>query len=258
MTLGRPLVNIAPSPRYVATSERCVQFDHVVLAVDDLEHAVSAFSNEGFNVVRGGINGPTHNAIIAFYDATYIELISLRSKIVRRVIQFANAIGLLRLRGRLRTDFNNRLMIWFGSKQGLMDLCVRAESLDALSRGSQHLGGVFTPSVPFTRTRPDGVRVTWRLMGDCDLSAPFYIEDITEHRLRIPDGEAQSHPNGALGILRIEANQIPGHAVNNVQFVEDLSLGQNEFKVVVSADITHPKALDAQKIYGAKIVIQNH
>ena len=235
-----------------------MQFDHVVLAVDDLEHAVSAFSNQGFNVVRGGINGPTHNAIIAFSDATYIELISLRSKIVRRVIQFANAIGLLRLRGRLRTDFNNRLMIWFGSKQGLMDLCVRAESLDALSRGSQHLGGVFTPSVPFTRTRPDGVRVTWRLMGDCDLSAPFYIEDITEHRLRIPDGEAQSHPNGALGILRIEANQIPGHPVNNVQFVEDLSLGQNEFKVVVSADITHPKALDAQKIYGAKIVIQNH
>ena len=240
------------------TSERCVQFDHVVLVVDDLEHAVSAFSNEGFNVVRGGINGPTHNAIIAFSDATYIELISLRSKIVRRVIQFANAIGLLRLRGRLRTDFNNRLMIWFGSKQGLMDLCVRAESLDALSRGSQHLGGVFTPSVPFTRTRPDGVRVMWRLMGACDLSAPFYIEDITEHRLRIPDGEAQSHPNGALGILRIEANQIPGHPVNNVQFVEDLSLGQNEFKVVVSADITHPKALDAQKIYGAKIVIQNH
>ena len=258
MTLGRPLVNIAPSPRYVATSERCVQFDHVVLAVDDLEHAVSAFSNQGFNVVRGGINGPTHNAIIAFSDATYIELISLRSKIVRRVIQFANAIGLLRLRGRLRTDFNNRLMIWFGSKQGLMDLCVRAESLDALSQGSQHLGGVFTPSVPFTRTRPDGVRVTWRLMGDCDLSAPFYIEDITEHRLRIPDGEAQSHPNGALGILRIEANQIPGHPVNNVQFIEDLSLGQNEFKVVVSADISHPKTLDAQKIYGAKIVIQNH
>ena len=86
-----------------------MQFDHVVLVVDNLEHAVSAFSNEGFNVVRGGINGPTHNAIIAFSDATYIELISLRSKIVRRAFQFANAIGLLRLRGQLRTYFNNRL-----------------------------------------------------------------------------------------------------------------------------------------------------
>ena len=235
-----------------------MQFDHVVLVVDDLEHAVSAFSNEGFNVVRGGINGPTHNAIIAFSDATYIELISLRSKIVRRAFQFAHAIGLLRLRGQLRTDFNNRLMTWFGSKQGLMDLCVRADSLDALSQGGQHLGGVFTPSVPFTRTRPDGVRVMWRLMGACDLSAPFYIEDITKHRLRVPDGEAQFHPNGALGILRIEANQLPGHPVDNVQFVENLSLGQNEFKVVISADVTHPKALDVQKIYGAKIVIQNH
>jgi hypothetical protein len=45
--------------------------------------------------------------------------------------------------------------------------------------------------------------------------------------------------------------------VNNVQFIEDLSLGQNEFKVIISADVTHPKVLDAQKIYGAKIVIQS-
>ena len=235
-----------------------MQFDHVVLVVDDLEHAVSAFSNEGFNVVSGGINGPTHNAIIAFSDATYIELISLRSKIARRLFQFANALGLLRLRGRLRKDFNNRLMTWFGSRQGLMDLCVRAESIDALLQSRQHLGNVFTPSVPFTRTRPDGVRVMWRLMGACDLAAPFYIEDITEHRLRVPDGEAQFHPNGALGILRIEANQLPGHPVDNVQFVENLSLGQNEFKVVVSADVTHPKALDAKNMYGAKIVLRSH
>ena len=235
-----------------------MQFDHVVLVVDDLEHAVSAFSNEGFNVVSGGINGPTHNAIIAFSDATYIELISLRSKIARRLFQFANALGLLRLRGRLRKDFNNRLMTWFGSRQGLMDLCVRAESIDALLQSRQHLGNVFTPTVPFTRTRPDGVRVMWRLMGACDLAAPFYIEDITERRLRIPEGEAQSHPNGALRIVQIEANQVPQHPVNNVQFIEDLSLGRNEFKVIIGTDITHPKALDAKNMYGAKIVLRSH
>ena len=113
------------------------------------------------------------------------------------------------------------------------------------------------PAFHLPRTRPDGVRVMWRLMGACDLAAPFYIEDITERRLRIPDGEAQSHPNGALGIMRIETNQVPQHPVNNVQFIEDLSLGQNEFKVNISADVTHPKILDAQKIYGAKIVIQS-
>ena len=234
-----------------------MQFDHLVIVVDDLDHAVAAFSNEGFNVVSGGINGPTHNAIIAFSDGTYIELISLRSKIVRRVFQCAHTVGLLRLRSRLRKDFTNRLMSWFGSNQGFMDLCVRAESLDELSQPSKRLGYTFPPSVPFTRTRPDGIKVMWRLMGACDLAAPFYIEDVTARLLRIPDDEAQFHPNGALGILRIEANQIPGHPVNNVQFFENLSLAQNEFKVVVSADITHPKALDAQKIYGAKIVIEN-
>ena len=234
-----------------------MQFDHVVIVVDDLDHAVSAFINEGFNVVSGGKNGPTHNAIIAFFDGTYIELIALQSKIVRRVFQCANALGLLRLRGRLRKDFNNRLMTWFGSKQGFMDLCVRAESLDELSQPSKRLGYTFTPSVPFARTRPDGMKVMWRLMGACDLAAPFYIEDVTARRLRIPDGEAQSHPNGALGILRIEANQVPQHPVNNVQFVKDHSLAQNEFRVAIRADVTHPRVLDAQKIYGAKIVIQN-
>ena len=235
-----------------------MQFDHVVLVVDDLEHAVSAFSNEGFNVVSGGINGPTHNAIIAFSDATYIELIALRSKIVRRLFQCAHALGLLRLRGRIRRDFNNRLMSWFGSKEGLMDLCIRTEHLDALLQGSQDLGDDFTSSVPFTRTRPDGVRVMWRLMGACDLAAPFFIEDITERVLRIPDSEAQSHPNGALGILRIETKKMPQHPLSNVKFVENLSLAQNEFKIIISADITDTKVLDADKVYGAKIVIQNH
>ena len=46
--------------------------------------------------------------------------------------------------------------------------------------------------------------------------------------------------------------------MNNVQFVKDLSLAQNEFKVAIHADITHQKILDAQKIYGAKITIQSH
>ena len=234
-----------------------MQFDHVVIVVDDLDHAVAAFSSEGFNVVSGGINGPTHNAIIAFSDGTYIELISLRSKIVRRAFQCAHTLGLLRLRRRLRNDFTNRLLTWFGSNQGFMDLCVRAESLDELSQPSKRLGYTFTPSVPFARTRPDGMKVMWRLMGACDLAAPFYIEDVTARRLRIPDGEAQSHPNGALGILRIEANQVPQHPVNNVQFVKDHSLAQNEFRVAIRADVTHPRVLDAQKIYGAKIVIQN-
>ena len=41
-------------------------FDHVVLFVDDLDDAVSIFSSYGFTVTPGGINGPTHNALIAF------------------------------------------------------------------------------------------------------------------------------------------------------------------------------------------------
>ena len=54
--------------------------DHVVLFVDDLDDAVDIFSSHGFTVTPGGINGPTHNALIAFENETYIELIALRIK----------------------------------------------------------------------------------------------------------------------------------------------------------------------------------
>lgn len=51
--------------------------DHIVLFVDDLEDAVNVLSSCGFTVTPGGINGPTHNALIAFENETYIELIAL-------------------------------------------------------------------------------------------------------------------------------------------------------------------------------------
>ena len=54
--------------------------DHVVLFVDDLDDAVNIFSSHGFTVTPGGINGPTHNALIAFENETYIELIALQNE----------------------------------------------------------------------------------------------------------------------------------------------------------------------------------
>ena len=48
----------------------------MVVVVSDLEEAIENFSSLGFLVERGGVNGPTHNALIFFRDGTYIELIS--------------------------------------------------------------------------------------------------------------------------------------------------------------------------------------
>jgi hypothetical protein len=71
--------------------------DHVVLFVDDLEDAVDTFSQQGFTVTPGGVNGPTHNALIAFANETYIELIALQSRKKRLLLRLLGQLGLLKV-----------------------------------------------------------------------------------------------------------------------------------------------------------------
>src|SRR6202047_695861 len=51
--------------------------DHVVIVVNELESAIASYSRAGFTVVRGGKHPiGSHNALIAFADASYLELIA--------------------------------------------------------------------------------------------------------------------------------------------------------------------------------------
>ena len=178
--------------------------DHVVLFVDDLDDAVNIFSSYGFTVTPGGINGPTHNALIAFENETYIELIALQKRTTRQLFKFMCRSGLLRLRSLIKTDLNNRLFGWFSKQQGFRDICFRATSLEAVSRECQTRSIALTPIIPFNRHRPDGVTVSWYLAGAVNEAEPFFIEDKTPLNLRIPDGAARVHANGAVGIIEVE------------------------------------------------------
>ncbi len=63
-----------------------MNLDHVVIVVTDLERAMTDYQALGFTVLPGGehADGRTHNALIAFADGTYIELIAFRSGVVGR------------------------------------------------------------------------------------------------------------------------------------------------------------------------------
>ncbi len=51
--------------------------DHVAIVVNELESAIESYSRAGFTVVRGGKHPiGTHNALIAFADGSYFELIA--------------------------------------------------------------------------------------------------------------------------------------------------------------------------------------
>ena len=53
--------------------------DHIVILVSELESAIADYTALGFSVVRGGDHpGVTHNALVAFADGTYLELIAFK------------------------------------------------------------------------------------------------------------------------------------------------------------------------------------
>ena len=59
------------------------RFDHAVVIVPSLKHAVRRFERPGFHVFIGGRTGPVHNALILFGDRTYLELTTNRVAALR-------------------------------------------------------------------------------------------------------------------------------------------------------------------------------
>ena len=83
--------------------------DRIVVVVPDLEAAIAAYGGAGFNVMRGGRhNIGTHNALIAFADGSYIELIAFLNPVPGHP--------------------------WYGALQssgGLVDFCMQTDDLDS-------------------------------------------------------------------------------------------------------------------------------
>ena len=229
--------------------------DHVVLFIDDLDDAVNTFSSHGFTVTPGGINGPTHNALIAFENETYIELIALQKPTMRRLFKFMRRSGLLRLRSLVKIDLNNRLFGWFSKPQGFRDICFRATSLEEVSRECQAIGIPLTPIIPFNRHRPDGLTVSWYLAGAANDSEPFFIEDKTPLSLRIPDGAARTHDNGALGITEIETKVPLSFSVANASIIDNSGI-RSKFGISIKT-ASSVRDLDLPSSYSANIRLIN-
>lgn len=157
--------------------------DHLVVAVSDLEAATEDYRSLGFTIVPGGRHPGvgTHNALIAFADTSYIELLG-----------FYEA----------REDHR-----WWAPLQrggGLVDFCLQTDDLmgdvQTLRRAGVDIGGV----EPRDRTRPDGVEVRWIFAlarGPHRGVAPFVIADVTGRDVRVP--AERSHPNGVTGVGRV-------------------------------------------------------
>ena len=155
--------------------------DHLVIMVPDLDAAVREYSELGFAVVLGGSHPTgTHNALIAFADGAYIELIAF---------------------GR-----DNPQHRWWGIARkggGLIDFCMRTDDLGA-DKEAFRKAGVEMQIAPGERVRPDGYKLRWTLaqpVPPYDFIAPFLIEDQTPREERVP--REHRHRNGVTGVATI-------------------------------------------------------
>lgn len=163
--------------------------DHLVIISADLDKATSDAAQAGFTVVTGGTHkdGNTHNALIAFKDGSYIELIAPTDGIEGKTHR------------------------WFprlAKGGGLVDLCLLSDDLEADTARIRELGRHYTGPEENGRHRPDGVELRWK--GSMPPGAvgergwPFLIEDVTPRENRVStDPDETTHENGAIGIAGV-------------------------------------------------------
>lgn len=161
--------------------------DHIVIAVRDLDQAAADYTAAGFTVTPGGehTNGDTHNALIAFADGTYFEIIAWQDP-----VQTSDNVWLRRLQ----------------AGEGFVDYALRTADLDVEITRLRDEGLDVPDSTPGGRMRPDGQAVEWqtvRLDPARHPSLPFYCHSTNDITLRVPTGEATVHANGASGIHKI-------------------------------------------------------
>jgi catechol 2,3-dioxygenase-like lactoylglutathione lyase family enzyme len=178
-----------------------LRFDHVVLRVDDLDLAADHFRSLGFTVVSGGEHsgvGST-NALVAFDDDSYLELIAFPKSQPRR--RLSKHDRLAELGQTAKSSLAHHVLPWESAPEGFVDYALVPDDLDAVLARCATRGLTINGPVAGGRLRPDGQRVEWRLGIPQTFDLPFLCADVTPRSLRLPQGPARQHPNGARGIV---------------------------------------------------------
>ncbi len=163
--------------------------DHLVIISNDLEKAIADAKQAGFTVVTGGKHkdGNTHNALIAFKDGSYIELIAPTNGIEGK---------------------SHRWFPRLSKGEGLVDICLASNDLDEDTARIRKQGHQYSGPEENGRNRLDGVELRWKGSmppGEVgETGWPFLIEDVTPRENRVSTDPAQTtHDNGALGVAGV-------------------------------------------------------
>ena len=176
---------------------------HIVLAVKDLEAAIREFESQGFTISPGGQHkgGFSHNALIHFEDGSFLELFAFRKSFKVFLLRLADRLSLLnKMKNRESMGHMPRFMKGLHGKEGIMDFAMLVEDIDAY-KGKISYEKV-GPAIPFSRIRPDGSEISWKLAFPQELKLPFLMSPYQPAQ-EVPE-EKRRHANGALGIRQLD------------------------------------------------------
>ena len=163
--------------------------DHLVVASDDLDAAITNARTAGFTVVPGGVHGSgnTHNALIGLADGTYLELFAPTAQ------------------GRAA---EHRWFERIRNGGGLVDFCLLGADLGTEVARIRARGIEYSDPYAMARVTPAGTRIEWLLSTPPGVTGqngwPFMIEDTTPRAVRVPHApELIRHPNHAKGVAGI-------------------------------------------------------
>jgi catechol 2,3-dioxygenase-like lactoylglutathione lyase family enzyme len=170
------------------------RFDHTVIAVRDLDAAISAYRALGFEVSPGGrhTGRGTYNAIIRF-GLDYIELLSVYDKSEAE-----------QGRGLAGTTLLN-----FFEKQdgGLVGYALATDDIQQEAARFRSTGLEALGPFDMQRMRPDGHLLSWSLLVPGGVSWrrrwPFFIHWDALDEQRLAWEKPGAHPNGAAGWVGI-------------------------------------------------------
>jgi len=156
--------------------------DHLVIVVQDLDRAARDYEELGFTVVPGGKHPVgSHNALVAFADGSYLEIIAF-----------------------YREATDHRWWNPLQQNERLVDYCMQTDDLPGDTNRLREVGVAIKDPVPLSRTRPDGYELKWIVSlttGSHRGVAPLLIQDVTPRQERIPQNF--KHNNGTAGIRKL-------------------------------------------------------
>jgi catechol 2,3-dioxygenase-like lactoylglutathione lyase family enzyme len=161
--------------------------DHLVILVRDLAAAMDDYGRLGFTVELGGEHpGGTHNALIAFEDGSYLELIAFKQPDQPHDHPWYEALSL---------------------GEGLVAFAVASSDLVADAAAARARGLAVEEPQEGGRLRPDGRRLAWRNAGvgsgPRGRRRPFVIEDVTPRDWRVATGRLARHANSVVGTVAV-------------------------------------------------------